>query len=160
LLALARAQTDAETLRLEPVALKPLLREIAQDAGLATSTFDVAEDAVALAHPELVRQAVENLIRNALKYAQGELRVVARRDGRTTVIEVRDAGPGMSREDAERVVDRFFRVGDRGADGFGLGLSIVREVARSLGGELEIETHPASGTTARIRLRAAEGAPR
>ena len=157
LLTLARAQTNPEALRLEPVPLEPLLREIANDARLAPSSFDVAADAVALAHPDLVRQAVENLIGNAVKHAQGQrLRVVGRSDGNgAVVIEVRDEGPGMALEDAERVVDRFFRVGDRSADGFGLGLSIAREVARALGGELEIETRPAAGTTIRLRLRAA-----
>jgi two-component system sensor histidine kinase VicK len=62
----------------------------------------------------------------------------------------------MHRDEAARVVDRFFRGGDRDADGFGLGLSIVREVARAVGGSLEIETRASVGTTVRIRLRTAE----
>jgi two-component system sensor histidine kinase VicK len=157
LLTLARAQTHAEALRLEPVALEPLLHEIADDVGLPPGSLDVTEDVVALAHPDLVRQAVENVIANALKHAGGErVAVVGRARNGMAVIEVRDAGPGMSRDEAERVVDRFFRVGDRGADGFGLGLSIAREVARALGGELEIETQPTVGTTVRLRLKAAD----
>jgi two-component system, OmpR family, sensor histidine kinase VicK len=156
LLTLARAQTNAEALRLEPVALRPLLYEIAADAGLSPASVRVEEDARALAHPDLIRQAVENLIANALKYAGGKgLAVVGRRSGNgSSVIEVSDEGPGMRRHEAERIVDRFYRVGDRGADGFGLGLSIAREVAQVLGGQLEIETRPSAGTTIRLRLRA------
>jgi signal transduction histidine kinase len=62
----------------------------------------------------------------------------------------------MNRDEADRIADRFFRVGGRGADGFGLGLSIAREVAHALGGELEIETRPSAGTTVRLRLKAPE----
>jgi two-component system sensor histidine kinase VicK len=156
LLTLARAQTNGGSVGIEAVALAPLLREVVQDQGLEPACLDVDEHAVALAHPELLRQAVENLIGNARKHAGGEgLRVRARlADPETAVVEVADTGPGMSREQAERVVDRFFRGGDRGADGFGLGLSIAREVARAVGGRLELETNPDVGTTVRLRLMA------
>jgi two-component system, OmpR family, sensor histidine kinase VicK len=158
LLTLARAQTNAGALRLEPVALEPLLREIADDAGLPPSSVSVDEDASVLAHPDLIRQAVENLVANAQKHAGSEgLTVLGRRaEDHLAVIEVRDSGPGMSRQEADRIADRFFRVGDRDADGFGLGLSIAREVTHALGGELEIETQPSVGTTVRLRLRTPE----
>jgi signal transduction histidine kinase len=156
LLTLARVQTNGGSVGIEAVELAPLLREIAQDEGLGVAALDVDEDAVALAHPDLLRQAVENLLANARKHAGGRgLRVVGRlADPDTALVEVSDTGPGMSREQAERVVDRFFRGGDRDADGFGLGLSIAREVAHAVGGRLEIETTPSVGTTVRLRLQA------
>jgi signal transduction histidine kinase len=73
----------------------------------------------------------------------------------TVVVEVRDRGPGLTPANVERAVERFFRSGDRDAEGFGLGLSIAREVAHALGGRLELESSPGAGTTARIVLRSA-----
>jgi signal transduction histidine kinase len=145
---------------LEAVPLEPLIQEIAEDVGLSPYQLDVASDAIAFAHPDLLRQAVENLVENARKHASGDgLRVSARREAPdATLVEVSDTGPGMSKEEAERVVDRFFRSGSRSADGFGLGLSIAREVAHAVGGRLEIQTAPAAGTTVRLRLRAPQEA--
>ena len=156
LLTLARAQSRAESIRLEPVDVPQVLRELATDLDLPESALEIDEAAVALAHADLLRQAVENLVANARKYASAEGLVVSVRPRRgTVVIEVRDRGPGLTPEQAERAVERFFRSGDRGSDGFGLGLSIAREVARALGGHLEIESGYGEGTTARITLRRA-----
>jgi len=156
LLTLARAQSRAESVRLEPVDVTEVLRELAIDLDVPESALELDDDAVALAHADLLRQAVDNLVANARKYAAAEGLVVSVRARRATVvIEVRDRGPGLTPAQAERVVERFFRSGDRGSDGFGLGLSIAREVARALGGHLEIESGYGEGTTARITLRRA-----
>ncbi len=161
LLTLARAQTRGEPVRLERVDLAGLLREVAVDLELPESALEVEHGVVALAHRDLLRHAVDNLVSNARKYASGAGLVVAARrlDADSVAIEVRDEGPGMTPAQAERVVERFFRSGDRDADGFGLGLSIAREVARAVGGHLEIETRPGAGTTARIALHRAEPGP-
>ncbi|WP_116206822.1 HAMP domain-containing sensor histidine kinase [Amycolatopsis circi] len=80
-----------------------------------------------------LERAMTNLLENAVKFSSDpvELRV---RDGR---VEVLDRGPGIAGEDADRVFDRFYRAaGARSLPGSGLGLSIVREVALSHGGEV------------------------
>jgi signal transduction histidine kinase len=160
LLTLAHAQTSAEPLRLHPVDAGALLRDVAVELDLPPSSIETSGDTIVLGHEDLLRQAIENLARNALKYAGGEGLVLScsRTGPGAALVEVRDRGPGMTASDAERVVDRFFRAGSRDADGFGLGLSIAREVAHAVGGELEIVTRPGSGTTVRLRLKAAEGA--
>ncbi len=157
LLTLARAQTRAEPLTLAEVDVVRLLREIAVDMDIEPSSLETEADVVAFAHEDLIRQAIENLVTNARRYAAGsDLVVSAFANGAdSVVVEVRDRGPGMSPAQAERVVERFFRQGSRDSEGFGLGLSIVREVARAVGGRLEIETKPGEGTTARIVLRRA-----
>jgi signal transduction histidine kinase len=156
LLTLARAQTRAEPVELVPVDVSAVLREVAADMELSESELVLRPDVVALAHADLLRHAIENLVGNARKYAHGQgLRVSVRPRGASVVIEVQDEGPGMSAAEAERVVERFFRSGDRDAEGFGLGLSIAREVARAVGGQLEIETRVGGGTTARMLLRGA-----
>ena len=156
LLTLARAQSRTEPLQLVPVDVTTVLREVATDMGLAESELELPPGVVAFAHADLLRHAIENLIANARKYADGQgLRISAGQRGDHVVVEVRDTGPGMTPAAAERVVERFFRSGDRDAEGFGLGLSIAREVARAVGGHLEIETRVGGGTTARMILRSA-----
>jgi signal transduction histidine kinase len=61
----------------------------------------------------------------------------------------------MSAETQQHVFDRFYRGQDRDAEGFGLGLAIVREVVRVLDGSVEIDSEPGVGTAVRLRLPAA-----
>ncbi|MCZ7589676.1 MAG: cell wall metabolism sensor histidine kinase WalK [Gaiella sp.] len=157
MLTLARAQSRAEPVRLEPVDIGELLADLALDLELSPSALEVDRDVVALAHEDLLRHAIENLVGNARKYAAGQGLTVSARPTQPDLVavEVHDQGPGMTPAEAERAVERFFRSGDRDAEGFGLGLSIAREVARAVGGRLEIETRPGGGTTARILLQRA-----
>ena len=157
LLTLARAQSRAEPLQLEPVDVALLLDDLAADLDLPRTARAVEDGVLALAHDDLLRQAIENLVANARKYASSEGLAVSARSAEpgTVVVEVRDRGPGLTPANVERAVERFFRSGDRDAEGFGLGLSIAREVAHALGGRLELESSPGAGTTARIVLRSA-----
>jgi signal transduction histidine kinase len=158
LLMLARAQTSAEAVRLEPVPLAPLVRELVGALDDPSARAEVCcEEAEALAHPELLRQALENLTANAMKHAHGEgvtVRVLHVTDDRVRV-QVADRGPGMTRGDAEKALDRFYRAGEANGEGFGLGLPIVHEVVRVMDGTLAIDSQVGEGTTVSIELRAA-----
>ena len=93
-----------------------------------------------------------NLGDNAAKYtAHGSVVLRAYRDGSTVTLEVEDSGPGISPEVQRHVFDRFYR-GERDAHGFGLGLAIVRESVRTLGGRIELDSSPGEGTVFRILL--------
>ena len=70
-------------------------------------------------------------------------------------VEVEDTGAGMSAEMQRHVFDRFYRGKDRDAEGFGLGLAIVRQAVRSLGGRIELDSSPGEGTRVRIVLERA-----
>lgn len=160
LLTLARAQTRSEPVRLEPVDVGVLVDEAA--AELRETRGVQAESCcprglVALAHPELLGEAIGNLARNAAKHAAGgRIELAAERDGGDRIrIEVRDEGAGIHPLHRERVFDRFYRSDDRGCDGFGLGLSIVREVTEAMGGEVEIDARDGGGTVAAIVVPAA-----
>ena len=160
LLVLARAQTGAEPVELAPVRLQPLLIDVARDLGANGAAIDVdcSSELVVAAEQDLLRQAVENLAANAVKYGGGapiSLRA-SRLDRHRVEVTIADLGPGLTDAQAERVFDRFYRGGDREADGFGLGLPIVRAVVDALEGEIFVESEAGIGTLFRITLGAAE----
>ena len=157
LLTLARAQTRAEPIRLEPVPVLPLLDEILETLELADVEVDACcPDVAAWAHPGLLLQALENLTANAVKHAP-DARVALRvrhADGRIR-IDVADDGPGMSAVESERALDRFYRSTDADGDGFGLGLAIVRELVHAMGGTVAIASERGAGTTVSVVVAAA-----
>jgi PAS domain S-box-containing protein len=153
LLVLARAQTRGEAPRHEMIQLRPLLQEVA--AALRPSAVPVivtcASDTAVIANRPLLEQALVNLGGNALKHSLERVVLSGRRiDGRV-LIEVTDSGPGIPPAEQPRVFDRFYRVGEREGEGFGLGLAIVREAVDALNGELELESSP-RGTRVSIFL--------
>ena len=81
LLTLARAQTRSEPVRLEPVLVVPLLSEVVEDVEHANVSADAGEAVEVLAHRELLRQALENLVANAVKHGAGRRADAACRDG-------------------------------------------------------------------------------
>jgi len=112
-----------------------------------------------------LRQVVNNLIDNALKFTPsgGKVTVRLRADGEDAVFSVADNGPGIPAEDLPHIFDRFFR-GDRshshdgGRTGTGLGLSICQAVVQAHGGRLAVETNVNHGTTFQVAIPlAAEG---
>ena len=155
MLTLARAHSGQEPPRVEAVELAPLLREVA--AGLhphadVAVDVEIADGLAAEANRDLLEQALRNLGENAAKHTvRGSVVLRAYRDGESVTVEVEDSGPGISPEVQRHVFDRFYR-GERDAHGFGLGLAIVRESVRTLGGRIELDSSPGEGTVFRILL--------
>jgi len=106
--------------------------------------LDVAADSEApmvLGDAGRLRQVVDNLIGNGLQHGQGTVTVTVGTQGGDAVIVVRDQGPGVPAQDAERVFDRFYRsAGDRSraSGGTGLGLSIVAALVAAHGGSVTV----------------------
>jgi heavy metal sensor kinase len=100
---------------------------------------------------DLLRQVVQNLVSNAIKYnrPEGTVSFVLRRAGANVLLTVSNTGAGIPPEDRGKVFERFYR-GDkarnRNVDGLGLGLSLSREIARAHHGDLVLENTP-GGTT-------------
>ncbi|GAA2640902.1 HAMP domain-containing sensor histidine kinase [Streptomyces vastus] len=122
--------------------------DIAEDVAVAARRRTGRETVVRAAgettvngRPAALQRALSNLVENAAKFDRGgtapiEIAVMGDDGGGLVRIEVLDRGPGIAEEDLERVFDRFYRAPDaRSLPGSGLGLSIVREVATSHGGE-------------------------
>ena len=157
LLLLAKADEGALTLRLELVDLDDLASEEARrlrsQTGLTISTrlapVQVLADRARLA------QAVRNLVDNAVRFAQLELRISVRSDGQWAEIVVEDDGPGIPEESRKSVLDRFARQdGHRARDhgGTGLGLAITSEIVRLHSGELSISDSELGGAQLSISL--------
>ena len=175
LLAHAFVAHRSETIALEPVDLSSLLPDILRDlAPLAISRdADLGFDsqlagARVQADPILLREAVRNLIDNALQHGKpgGQIAVTlaaAPTDSACIVIEVGDDGPGIPQDRRALVTERFNR--PVGGSSSGLGLAIVRRVARAHGGTLELTDSTLGGLAARLTLprnaghRPSDGAP-
>jgi len=137
LLQVTRAEGDPESLRREPVRLDRLLGELVADSSLEAESrgnevrLVGGQPVTVQGEPELLRRAIENVIRNAIRHAPEGTAVevgLEAGDGRCT-LRIRDYGRGVPEEALPRIFDAFYRVEtdrDRASGGAGLGLSIAR----------------------------------
>ncbi|NQV80169.1 MAG: HAMP domain-containing protein [Alphaproteobacteria bacterium] len=137
LLAIARAESGMLRQEMETIDLATLVGNIielftpaAEDSGITVST-DLEPGLPIRAHRALLSQAISNLLDNAIKYGGERIAVrVSTRDA-GVVLSVADEGPGIAAADRENVLERFHRLdASRSSPGSGLGLSLVRAVAR------------------------------
>ncbi len=159
LLALAEVEQHGWLQKRERVPVRELL-SLAREDALARApdhTIELqATDDIVEGDPFLLRQAVRNLLDNALAFspAQPPIALVATRDGDRILIRVRDHGPGIPDYALPRLFERFYSLPrpDGGARSSGLGLPFVREVARLHGGEVELRNLPPHGAEATLAL--------
>ena len=163
ILDLARLERDGETVRLEEADLADLVRETVErlQPKARTAGVDLAVDGTSAASlrwacdPQLLEQALTNLVENALRHSGSPtVRVSCARMGSEARLVVADAGRGVPPDEAERIFERFHRVDSaRAAEtgGAGLGLAIVRRIARLHGGDVVCE--PVAPHGARFVLR-------
>ena len=151
----------AEPLRLERLDAGALARDAAETAALggALVVAETEDGLVVDADGNRLRQALDNLIGNAIGHspAGGTVAVMAQREGNSIVIAVADEGDGIPAADLDRVFEPGVRLTDA-RPGSGLGLAVVRAVARQHGGEVEVESSPGQGATFRLVLPDAFGA--
>ena len=162
LLSIAEIGTRMAPSNAEPLDLGQLLREIvetydpvAEDADLALA-LDLPETGPSLrGDRDLLVQLTANLVENAITHASGATRLTlsARGDGGTVVLIAQDDGPGIPVDQAEAVFRRFHRLDSaRTTGGSGLGLSLVRAIARLHGGEARIVPEADGGAAVEVRL--------
>ena len=154
LLSIAEAEAGTQQRNFGPVRLADLARQMAdlyepaaEEAGQQFET-DIRAEPVVLGNPQLLAQAIANLLDNALKYtpAGGRIRLAvdAGGDGCGPRIEVADTGPGIPEDQRDKVLARFVRLEwSRSTPGNGLGLSLVDAVSRLHGARLVMaDNHP------------------
>jgi signal transduction histidine kinase len=147
------AATPRDRRKLEVASLVETVMDEAALTG-ADAAVEHADRVVVDGDPLALKRLVANLVDNALKYgASAHARVFA--DGDMAVIEVDDDGPGMPESEIERVFEPFRRLESsrsRETGGIGLGLAVVRAVARSHGGDVILRNRPHGGLSARVTL--------
>jgi signal transduction histidine kinase len=164
LLRIARVESMAPASVMEPTDLNKLVAEVAElyeplveDEGGKLET-DLPEGLMAECNRDLISQVLVNLIENALKYGRpqtGDLRIclAGREEDNRILLSVTDNGSGIPEKDQDRVMERFVRLEEsRSEPGTGLGLSLVKAVARLHGGDLRFMNED-PGLSARIDLK-------
>jgi signal transduction histidine kinase len=161
LLLLAQAGEGRLPVRAEPVLVRELLEQARQRFSDRASergreiTVDAPAALTVGADPLRLRQALGNLVDNALRHGAGDIELSARRVDGGVEISVSDSGPGFPSELAPRAFERFARGdGARTRGGAGLGLAIVRAIAEAHGGSAAIADRDGTGTAVKLRLPA------
>ncbi len=167
LLALARLDAHPQPVHCEPVDLSALLERSVRAAAPHASALavridlDIEPSLTVFGDADQLRQAVDNLLTNAVRHAPADSAVVvvgcrqAGTDRSEVVVEVRDQGPGFPPGFLPRAFDRFSRADDarsRRHGGAGLGLAIVAAIAHAHGGQARAVNRPGGGASVRITL--------
>ncbi|WP_421681535.1 HAMP domain-containing histidine kinase [Stutzerimonas urumqiensis] len=154
------ARLDADPGPPRPVPLADLLASLTEHAQFyrPDQLLEVnAEPGLSLdGWPEMIERAIDNLLRNALRFNPVGKPVVieAQRSGERIHLSVRDHGPGARDEDLPRLGEPFYRAAGQSEPGHGLGLAIARRAAERHGGELHLANHPDGGFVATLLLPA------
>jgi two-component system, OmpR family, sensor kinase len=154
---LASSRLDFGALDLQPLSARDVAQRALERAGLQAELLsDSAEGAGVQGDATLLARALGNLLENAQHHAGGVEKLLLRADGQHVYFEVADGGPGLSSEALAHGFDPFFRgsqdgqAASRGA--LGLGLSLVRRIARAHGGDARIENRSPTGALATLLL--------
>ena len=169
LLVLARMEGGEEAVEKSEIHLEDLVREIAQDAEFEAQgrncrvKCEVVDDAVVSGNVELLHSAIENVVRNAMRYTQGgtevEIRLeqIEEANGPQALVRVSDQGPGVPEASLDKLFQPFYRLDDareRQTGGVGLGLAIAERAVRLHGGSVRAANRPAGGLVVELRLPA------
>ena len=163
LLALTRLESGAEEIRKSEFDLAQLVREIADDADFEAHSrkrsvnLESAESCTVVGNEQLLRRAIENVVRNAVQFTAAGTAVKVKLDTEegTAVIVVRDHGAGVPESALGEIFRPFYRVDDardREAGGVGLGLAIAERAVRLHGGSVAATNAPDGGLVVTIRL--------
>lgn len=166
LLTLSRAESGQAGLARDRVDLRGLADEVAADLAVLaeekrqTISVEGTVRPEVLADRSVLRQALLNLVDNAIKFTPsgGRIQLRVLETPGDAIVEVSDSGPGVPPEARDRIFERFYRVGDgNGSPGAGLGLSIARGAVEANRGHLTLESPAGPGSTFRITIPRQEG---
>ena len=164
---ISEAETGTMRLALEPVPVSDVARDTidlyedaAENRGITLSSA-VPEGLLVRADRQRLRQVLANLVDNGLKYTPegGRVTIGAERTAGEIAITVTDTGSGIDPNDLPRIWDRLYRGDPDHEHSLGLGLSLVRAIVSAHGGQVDVSSDVGRGSTFRVRLPPAAGAP-
>jgi signal transduction histidine kinase len=168
-LKLARLERPMQGLESTPLDVTELLGHIVSDVGIEADAhgcgvaLQIERSLRVIGDPELLRSAMENVIRNAVRYtpAGSKVEIDARRAGGRIEVVIRDRGPGVPEKDLERIFEPFYRVDaarNRAVGGDGLGLAIAARAVAIHGGTIEARNLSSGGLAVHLMLPALQPA--
>jgi len=167
LLTLVRLEGGDDSLEKSPVHLQQLIEEVAKDGTFEAQSrhceveVEIAADYVVIGSPSLLHSAIENVVRNAIRYTEEGTSVQIRLDseqapaGPQAVLRVTDSGPGVPEDALDKLFRPFYRIDDargRQTGGVGLGLAITARAVSLHGGTVQAVNRPQGGLMVEIRL--------
>jgi two-component system, OmpR family, sensor kinase len=170
-LQLSRLSGAEPTFTRQELKLVELVNEVVDDAHFEASAVSkhirpgTMSDISAIGNSELLRRAVDNVVRNAIRFAPvgSEVEVSSRMDAGGAVVAVRDHGPGVPESDLGRIFEAFYRVDearDRASGGIGLGLAITARIMALHGGHAKARNATDGGLVVELWFPNASVAPR
>jgi signal transduction histidine kinase len=165
LLALSRSGTHYAAFSLDAVDLASLAEDVVSHLGVLaeekgqTLSIEKAGSLWARADRVVLRQALINLVDNAIKFtpSAGRVRLRLSDTPLMAVVDVIDSGPGVPAHARDHIFDRFYRIDGNEAVGTGLGLSLARGGVEAIGGRLTLEQSGPEGSTFRISVPKSPG---
>jgi signal transduction histidine kinase len=161
LLDLSRLDANAVTFRTEEVDLEDLLHGLRRDFGYTGRPINIRADAdvpPVETDPNQLHRVIAILMDNALKYSDSPVDLRLSRAGGRVAISVADRGCGIPASEIPHIFDRFYRAqGSSRADGTGLGLALANEITDHLGGEIEVQSSPDTGSMFSVLLPLTSG---
>lgn len=169
LLSLARLESGQSQLEKQTVSLRSLVTQIVEDAnyeGCASQRhvkMAQCDDADLIADPVMLRSAIENVVRNALRYTpqNSEVTIQLKRHTGSVTLCVDDQGKGVPMQELEKLFEPFARVSqarDRRSGGYGLGLAITGKIIQAHSGQVRAENRKAGGLRVIMTLPISPGA--
>jgi len=170
LLTISRLESGADGIHKTQLSLRDLVERVVGDADYETQgrgclvSAEPTDEYYVEADPDLLRSAVENVVRNAVRYTSAGTSVEVHLErrigdhGEDIVVRVLDSGPGVPKDDLERIFQPFYRIDDarnRQTGGAGLGLSIADRAVRLHGGRVHASNRPEGGLEVEIRIPSA-----
>jgi signal transduction histidine kinase len=161
LLSLSRLDLGTVKANFEVGDLSEMLTVICSEMSLAgsrgiTMCTDIEPGISANMDVTLMSRLIQNLIDNAYKYGRdnGSVEVALRSEGRFAVLTVADNGVGISKENLDKIWQRFYQEDSSrsGGEGLGLGLSMVKQIAQLHGGSVSAESAPGQGSTFTVKI--------
>jgi len=167
LLTIAKLESGEDGIEKSAVRLEELISEVAKDAAFEAQSrqcyvaVDISEDLVVMGSASLLRSAIENVIRNGIRYTKEgtHVQITLERDDLTNsaVLTVEDSGPGVPTDALEKIFRPFYRIDDargRQTGGVGLGLAITERSVLLHGGTIKASNRPQGGLKVEMRLPA------